>query len=387
VTRGRFLFVTSDAGGNVAPTLALARGLVGRGHAVGIISQGSLRPAAERSGCAFRALRSELDWDTMKARAIEDDMSFFSALCGGFEVAEDVVTELERDPTDLVVVDCMLSHALPAAEASGSPTAGLFHLALRSFVESPDPSGWEEEFELLNATRSRLGLPMLPRERPLTELWRRPARVLALVPREFDYPVPEGLANVRHVGPVFDEDVGGEWDLPFPRSDPEPLVLITFSSTYMHHEKVLERVAEAVASLPVRSVLSLAGALEPDEIQVPDGIEVRDRVSFPAVLPRTALVVSHGGLTTVMASLAHGVPMVCLPLGREQPLNAERVVACGAGLTLSAEATTDDIRASILDVLESGSYRRAAHRMGKIIAGYGNGTLALDELEGLPATT
>ena len=91
MTRGRFLFVTWDAGGNVAPTLALARGLVGRGHAVRILSQGSLRPRAERSVCAFLPFRSELEWDAMNGRAMEEDMSFISVLCEGFEVAEDVV--------------------------------------------------------------------------------------------------------------------------------------------------------------------------------------------------------------------------------------------------------------------------------------------------------
>jgi hypothetical protein len=59
----------------------------------------------------------------------------------------------------------LLENALSAAEASGLPTAGLFHTLFR-YVIKPDPTGWEEEFELLNATRSRLGLLQLPLERP-----------------------------------------------------------------------------------------------------------------------------------------------------------------------------------------------------------------------------
>lgn len=323
----------------------------------------------------------------MKARAIEDDMSSWSILCGGFEVAEDVLIELEREPADVVVVDCLLDGALSAAEASGLQTAGLFHTLFRYTLDDDEyPTDWDEEFELLQATRSRLGLPELPQERPLAELWAKPARVLALVPREYDFPMPAAPVNACYVGPVFDEgDSAGGWDLPFPHSDGQPLVLVTFSSTYMHHEKPLETVAEAVASLPVHAVLSLAGALAPHEIHVPEGIVVRDWVSFPAVLPHTDLVVSHAGLTTVMASLSYGVPMLCMPLGRDQPLNAERVVACGAGQMISAEATVDEIRASILDVLGSERHRQAAGQMARVIAGYGTGALALDELEGLLA--
>jgi MGT family glycosyltransferase len=323
----------------------------------------------------------------MNARAIEDDMSSWSILCVGFDVAEDVLIELEREPADVVVVDCLLAGALSAAEASGLPTAGLFHTLFRYILDDDAyPTDWQEEYELLQATRSRLGLPELPRERPLAELWGKPARVLALVPREYDFPMPAAPVNARYVGPVFGDGAGG-WDLPFPHADGEPIVMVTFSSTYMHHEKPLERVAEAVASLPVHAVLSLAGALAPEEIHIPEGIVVRDWVSFPAVLPHTDLVVSHAGLTTAMASLSYGVPMLCMPLGRDQPLNAERVVACGAGQMISAEAAVDEIRASILDILGSERHRRAAGQMARVIARYGNGAVALDELEGLLAKT
>lgn len=321
----------------------------------------------------------------MNARAIEDDMSSWSILCGGFDVAEDMLIELEREPADVVVVDCLLDGALSAAEASELPTAGLFHTLFRYILgDDAYPTDWEEEFELLQATRSRLGLSELSRERPLAELWAKPARMLALVPREYDFPMPAAPVNACYVGPVFDEgDGAGGWDLPFSQADGQPMVMVTFSSTYMHHEKPLERVAEALASLPVHAVLSLAGALAPDEIHIPEGIVVRDWVSFPAVLPYTDLVVSHAGLTTVMASLAYGVPMLCMPLGRDQPLNAERVVACGAGQMISAEATVDEIRASILDMVGSERHRQAAGQMARAIAGYRNGAVALDELERL----
>ena len=55
--------------------------------------------------------------------------------------------------------------------------------------------------------------------------------------------------------------------------------------------------------------------------------------------PDCALV--HGGLGAVMASLAHGVPILCMPLGREQGENVSRVAACGAGEVLAADASVD----------------------------------------------
>ena len=54
-------------------------------------------------------------------------------------------------------------------------------------------------------------------------------------------------------------------------------------------------------------------------------------VPHAAVLPSVDVVVSHAGLGTVTAALAHGVPLVCHPFGRDQHLNAQRVEAVGRG--------------------------------------------------------
>ena len=44
------------------------------------------------------------------------------------------------------------------------------------------------------------------------------------------------------------------------------------------------------------------------------------------MLPHAALVVTHAGWQTINAALADGVPLVCVPDGRDQPDNAARVV-------------------------------------------------------------
>jgi len=71
-------------------------------------------------------------------------------------------------------------------------------------------------------------------------------------------------------------------------------------------------------------------------------------------------VVSHGGSGTLMATLAHGLPSVLLPLGADQPHNAARAQALGLARTLgAATATPDQIRSGVEDVLRD---REALHR-------------------------
>src|SRR5207248_8948080 len=48
------------------------------------------------------------------------------------------------------------------------------------------------------------------------------------------------------------------------------------------------------------------------------------------LLKQAAVVVTHAGHGTVIRALAAGVPLVCMPMGRDQNENAARVVFRGA---------------------------------------------------------
>lgn len=75
----------------------------------------------------------------------------------------------------------------------------------------------------------------------------------------------------------------------------------------------------------MRALLTLGNVITKDELVVPPNVAVVDYLPHTAVLGHTSLVISHGGLSTVMATLAHGVPLVCIPQGRDQSFNTERV--------------------------------------------------------------
>ena len=69
-----------------------------------------------------------------------------------------------------------------------------------------------------------------------------------------------------------------------------------------------------------------------------------------------------------MAVLAHRVPLLCLPMGRDQHENAAQVAACGAGLVLPADAGVDEIRHAMQELLTKPDYHVAARRMAAMIA-------------------
>jgi UDP:flavonoid glycosyltransferase YjiC (YdhE family) len=101
------------------------------------------------------------------------------------------------------------------------------------------------------------------------------------------------------------------------------------------------------------------------------------------VLPEADVMVTHGGLGSVAAALAAGVPLVCTPISRDQPLNAERVAAVGAGVALPVGATARQIAVALQEVLGDPRYRAGAEAMAEASRRAGGATAAMRDLEAL----
>ena len=80
---------------------------------------------------------------------------------------------------------------------------------------------------------------------------------------------------------------------------------------------------------------------------------VVERAPHSEVLRHASAVVTHAGHGTVIKALAAGVPVVALPLGRDQLDNAARVAHHGAGLRLKPDAKPEAIAKAVRRVLES----------------------------------
>ncbi len=102
-------------------------------------------------------------------------------------------------------------------------------------------------------------------------------------------------------------------------------------------------------------------------------------------MPEADLVITHAGHGTVIRALAAGVPMICVPLGRDQYDVAARVVWRGAGSKLSSRTRSTAIRRRVASVLEDRRYREAASELSASISKETGQDLAVHELEALAA--
>jgi UDP:flavonoid glycosyltransferase YjiC (YdhE family) len=130
-------------------------------------------------------------------------------------------------------------------------------------------------------------------------------------------------------------------------------------------------------------VLTLGDVLPVDCVTAPPNVIVRDYLPHEDLLPHTAVVVGHGGLSTITTALSYGVPMICIPQGREQPINADRVEAVGVGRSLPTGSSAETVAAAVDTVLRDSRYRTRAQAFARSIAGLGGGAVATRLVEAL----
>jgi MGT family glycosyltransferase len=162
-----------------------------------------------------------------------------------------------------------------------------------------------------------------------------------------------------------------------------PLVLASLGSTYQRQEQPLRRVAQALGALPVRGLVTLGDVFSPSELAPAENVVAVRSAPHAAILPRASAVVAHGGHGTVMKALAAGLPVVCVPLGRDQKDVAARVVGIGAGLSVGRDASVARLRRAIARVLDEPRFRENARRLADTLAAERARDAAVEALEQL----
>jgi MGT family glycosyltransferase len=322
--------------------------------------------------------------------------------------ARDVLAEIDRFRPEALAIDYMVFGGLVAAEKSGVPAATMMHTTYSMPTEGVPPFGLgfrpargvlgrlrdralrglmvrafdKQGRPPLNAARAALGLPPLA---GVFDQVTRGQRILVLTARSYDFAARVELPpSVVYVGPQLDDpDWAAPWTSPWPSDATAPLVVVALGSTFQNQGEITQRVIDALGDLPVRGLVTLGGVFVPSDFRLPANVVAVGSAPHRAVLPLARAVVAHGGHGTVMKSLAHGLPLLCVPLGRDQADNAVRVAEAGAGLRVTPTAGTATIRRAIARLLDEPAFAAAAGRMAAEIERDVAADRAVAELEAL----
>jgi UDP:flavonoid glycosyltransferase YjiC (YdhE family) len=345
------LFVCHDAGGTVPPVLAVAQALVQLGTRVSILSQPSVRLRAEAAGCGFFAFSSLDDYD--RHQPIESQLSLSIPALTGTSVGDDLIATLSESKADLVVVDPNLTGALAAAESVGCASVVLLHSMYKTFVDTWFAELWQFLADPINATRGHFGVG------PATSwasLFDNHDLIVSPVPAIFDDPSVERPAAMRSYGFLVPPASGNQ--VAFPAGG-DPAVLVSLSTTFQNQTSLLHAIVDALADLPVRALVTTAGHVAPGELRASTNVTITDFADHSAALAEASVMVTHAGLGSTAAALSAGVPLVCTPIGRDQPLNARRAATLGAAIVVE-NFTTADIAQAVSEAIATSTYRMAA---------------------------
>ena len=415
VSPRRFLFVLWEGGGNVPPQLGLAKGLVERGHDVRVLTEDCLAADVAAAGCRFEPFvaapnRASRDEDLVCDSLARTPLGAFArardrVMMGpAAAYARDTRTALEREPVDALACDYLLFGPPIAAERAGVPTAALVHNVYLvpepgkpapgpGFAPARGPLGRARDIVVsrgflalfnrglpaVNRARTEQGLPPL---RHVADHLDHVDRVLVLTSEVLDFHGHSHPPHLRYVGATLADPAWiDEWHSPWPATDTRPLLIVSLSSTYMAQERVLKHAVEGLGRFDARVLVTTGPAIDPESLPRAGNTTVTRSAPHAKLFPDAAVVVTHAGMGTVTRALAAGVPLVCLPMGRDQLDVAARVAHAGAGLRLRPSAKPATIAAAAERVISEPGFRIAAQRIGAQIVADAAAHRGLAELE------
>ena len=381
--------------GHINPMTALARRLQQRGHTVVIFGIADVESRVRAAGVEF-SLIGQSDYPPGTLQKLDQRLSELKGLAT-FKFTVDRVKNtanmILRDGPDAVRranVDAILVDEADmggtVAEHLGLPVVSIafFPPLIKNNRIPAFCFGWPAGQDWFSRLRNELGFRLLSRLaapiyadvnrqrkawglkhiKSTTDALSKLAQI-AQLPAALEFDVDASLPILHYTGPFVGAQQRPKIEFDWNRLDGRPLIYASLGTLQNGSNEVFHIIAEACADLHAQLVISLGGGLDPQRLGAlpADPIVVKYAPQLELV-KRAAAVITHAGLNTVLESLAEGVPLVCLPLGNDQPGVAARVAARGAGLVLSRHRlNANRLRSAVRAVLEDDSYRTAARKL------------------------
>jgi UDP:flavonoid glycosyltransferase YjiC (YdhE family) len=353
----RILFGFAGGYGHFEPLSPIARAALRRRHDVLFTGKPAMVDVVRRFGFECRSTGDGTGSAMTERRPLQrfDHERERVAFAGAFPTgiarrrAAGVIAIASEWRPDVIVCDEIDYGSKLAAERLGVPCASVIVLAAGGFVdEAARDAGVAPVREELGLPESGVepalvAAPLPPRFRdpaqplPRSTLWAQPAVLDPTAPVD-PSPVPNGCVYVT-LGTEFNRESGD----------------------------LFERVLAGVRDLERPVLVSVGHGVDPAELGPrPAHVRVERYVSQSTVLPRAALIVSHGGSGSVIGALACGVPSIVLPMGADQGQNAARVHALAVGRVLDAvDASAADIAETARSVLDDEAMGQRVERFAR----------------------
>ncbi len=383
--------LTSHPGyGHVHPMIALGRGLESRGHQVIVACADKMCPHIEAFGLSAAAaglswLESEVEQtfpDVLTGALQGNDFAFYEVFFG--RAASAMIPDLEelcREwKPDLIIRNDFEFASTIVAERLGLPLAALgleFHAPRVAWQALFGPQ--------LAYLRSRHGLsPTLTLERIYGHL------LLSCMPPSYSLVKPFGQPATHFIQlPTVDDPQQRPLPSWIDGLPPRPTVFASLGTTFNRTPEIMRTVIEGLAGERCNVIAVTGKNQDPSVFEpLPANVFMERYIPQTRLFPRCDLVICHGGFSTLMFALAHGLLPLVIPLSGHDPIHAARCEALGVGRALlyaprladyfDHEVPTlspENVASTVRELLERSTYRRSLSRLRQEI-------LALPDLDG-----
>jgi MGT family glycosyltransferase len=380
--------------GHFYPLTALGRRLQSRGHDVVYFQVADLEAPIRAAGLRFRQI-GEHDFPLSSLRARDEECGKLEGLaalrCGirgivmkSQMILRDAPAAIRDEGVDALMVDQIEPAGGTVAEHLGLPFVNVAAaLPVNLDVSVPPVTfPWSHRVGLwarlrnwmgntaselsfsglvgtINEQRRAWGLPPINGFNSLSSALTQ----VAQLPAALELPGRRLPPGFHHTGPWTDAQGRAPVDFPWERIDPSrPLVYASMGTLQNRVLRTFRMIAEACVGLDLQLVISLGGGQDPALLaDLPGDPVVVGYAPQLDLIRQAALTISHGGLNTVLESLAWGVPMVVLPVTYDQPGVGARVEWAGVGRSIPvARLTLDRLRVAVRTVLGDPAYRARA---------------------------
>ncbi len=332
----RVLLTTQPGTGHLRPLMPLAQALQTAGHTVAVACAPSFARWVVAAG--LEAIPAGLDWLESEPELAFPEMAAMSP-AERDEMLTEIFTDISANQMtydlleccpqwkpDLLVRDYSEYGACLAGEILDIPHAvvglGLYipNYITRLSMEKP-----------LAYLRSAYGLPPHPAMEMLTRYL-----YLSLVPRSFqfpEYPMPPVLHSVRFPEP----ESGGaavlpEWVATLPK---QPTVYVSMGTVFNRAPEIFREILDGLQDEPLNLILTIGRNQDPAQFgKRPANVHIEQFIPQAALMPYCDLVITHGGINTILIGLGYGLPLVVIPLVGHQLQNVVRCKALGVGIPL-----------------------------------------------------
>jgi UDP:flavonoid glycosyltransferase YjiC (YdhE family) len=365
----RVLFTSMRMASHFLPLVPFLQACRRRGHEVAVASAPDLAERVAATGATFFPFAHPGDaglgplWARMRALPEAERVRFvigdiFAGASAGAAVPG-LLETVERFAPSIIVRESAEYAAIVVGGKLGIPharvaiTASSNDAELRSFAHP-----------LLEQHRAKIGARPDPDNASMAN-----EPTLTLFPKALG--APDGQAQfLRFRAPRAEAPPLPSW---WSSGAGDPFVYVTLGTVTGNMDDMRDMyrvVMAAVAGLPLRVLFTIGANLPLESLgEVPANVHVERFLPQDEVLPHARAILCHGGSGTVLGALAAGVPLVVLPMFADQPYNAERVAAVGAGLAVTKDAARPEVlREALTRVLEEGSFRQAARALAAEMA-------------------